>query len=352
MAVNTDKFRKGARRFSTTLSSSITSSDATIGLIAYASLPTDTAIEITIDRVDSSGTLTPLLEEVVVGVMSGSNLTTSLRGEDGTTAQDHAAGASVEIRLTANQFNDEIDGILEEHEQDGSHSAGIEFDSPVLTTPEIIAPIIKSWDEWQSYTGTMPVFSSTTDGVDTLTLTDADTFLQKGTKLEITSDTGTYNYYVVDVTSTNFKVIGEAVVTGTITAMKYSYADAPFGFNIWMNWTPTYSASAAMTFTSVTTNMAKFRVIGDSCQIRVYAIGTTGGTSGTTISATTPIPVSTDDTSVSDARDGFGIGDTSLASGVAFVSSTDNTIGVKKRDNTVWSLGTGRSISGIIIYNI
>ncbi len=136
MAANTDHFKKGARRFSTTLSASITDSDATIGLTSTTGLPTDTAIEITVDRVSAAGILTPTTEEIVTGVVSGTNLITCLRGTEGT-AQAHAAGAVVEIRLTANQWNDVVDGILEEHEQDGSHTSSfVETVMPVATILE------------------------------------------------------------------------------------------------------------------------------------------------------------------------------------------------------------------------
>lgn len=95
-------------------------------------------------------------------------------------------------------------------------------------------------DGWTPYLGTMPAFVSTTDGVDTLTLTDANTFLQKGTKVEITSTAGTHTYYVSDADATGFDVNGETSVSGTVTAMRYSYADCPFGFKKGEDW---YSAS-------------------------------------------------------------------------------------------------------------
>lgn len=124
MAANTDKFRKGARRFSTTLGSGgiADASATTFTLSSATGLPTDTAVDLVIDRVDSSGTLTPSKEEVITVVMSGTSATNAIRGVEGT-AQAHSAGAVVEVKLTASTHDDMIDGILAEHGQDGSHGA-------------------------------------------------------------------------------------------------------------------------------------------------------------------------------------------------------------------------------------
>jgi len=80
----------------------------------------------TIDRVDVNGTATPSLEETVIGVVSGNNLVTCVRGADGT-AQAHNAGAVVEILVTAKGWNDIVDWGLVEHNQDGTHK------TPVVT---------------------------------------------------------------------------------------------------------------------------------------------------------------------------------------------------------------------------
>lgn len=121
-AANTDKFTKGARRFSTTLGAGGISDASTTSatLTSTTGLPTDTAVYLVIDRVDSDGNLTPSKEEVVKGVISGSTITSMLRGVEGT-AQAHSAGAVVEVKLVADQFGDMIDGILAEHAQDGTH---------------------------------------------------------------------------------------------------------------------------------------------------------------------------------------------------------------------------------------
>lgn len=122
-AANTDKFRKGARRWVGQIGSGgVADADVTtVPLASATNLPTDTAIALVINRVDSSGTATPTLEETVVGVISGSNLTSCIRGVEGT-AQAHSAGAVVELLFAADTWNDAVDGILVQHNQLGLHT--------------------------------------------------------------------------------------------------------------------------------------------------------------------------------------------------------------------------------------
>lgn len=123
MAANTDKLLKGARAWVGQIGSGgvADASTATIPLASTTNLPTDTAVVAVIDRVDSNGTATPSLEEVVIGVVSGSNLATSTRGVEGT-AQAHSAGAVVEILMTATNWNYLIDHLLVQHDQAGRHT--------------------------------------------------------------------------------------------------------------------------------------------------------------------------------------------------------------------------------------
>lgn len=136
-ASNLDKFLKAARKLSGNLDGSgiINGTVDNFGLSSAAGLPTSTAVEITIDRVDSNGTKTPSKEEVIRGVVSGDRITSAVRGVEGT-AQAHLAGAVWEIRLTADQWNRLIDGILAEHNQDGSHKiVTIDEQSSAPATP-------------------------------------------------------------------------------------------------------------------------------------------------------------------------------------------------------------------------
>jgi hypothetical protein len=136
-AENTDKFVKGAKNWVGAIGAGGVSDAVvtTVPLVSTTNLPTDTAVEITIDRVDANGTETPSKMEVVKGVVSSNNIIDCLRGVEGT-AQAHSAGAIVEVMLTASQFNSQIDAILEEHNQDGTHTDAIArtTDIPVKAT--------------------------------------------------------------------------------------------------------------------------------------------------------------------------------------------------------------------------
>jgi hypothetical protein len=132
-AANTDKLKKLARKWVGQIGAGGVSDAVvtTVPLSSTTNLPTDTAVVATIDRVDANGVKTPTLEESVIGVVSGSNLTNCIRGSEGT-AQAHSAGAVVEILITAKGWNDIIDAFLVAFNQDGTIK-----DSTVLTTPQI-----------------------------------------------------------------------------------------------------------------------------------------------------------------------------------------------------------------------
>ena len=116
----TDLFRKITNNFSTTLTSSIGSGDVTLSLASVTNLPTDTAIDLVIDRVDSTGTKTPTKREYVLGVVSGSNLISVVRGKGNSTAQAHASGAVVEYVFDQDVHNDLVTGVRNSMNQDGS----------------------------------------------------------------------------------------------------------------------------------------------------------------------------------------------------------------------------------------
>lgn len=134
-AAATDKFRKLSRRWVGQIGAGgvADASTTTIPLSSATNLATDTGVTIVVDRVDVNGEATPSLEETIVGVVSGSNITSAVRGVEGT-AQAHSAGAVVEVLVTADGYNDIIDGILIAHEQDGTHKSGATYPSPKITT--------------------------------------------------------------------------------------------------------------------------------------------------------------------------------------------------------------------------
>jgi hypothetical protein len=118
-----DKFRKTKSNFATTLVTGIgTGTGDTITLNSTTGLPTDTEITLTFNRVTSGGVVnsTSVMERIT-GTISGSTLTSYTRGVDGTTEQAHAGGVVVEYIPNAADMNDQIDGILVGHDQQGFH---------------------------------------------------------------------------------------------------------------------------------------------------------------------------------------------------------------------------------------
>lgn len=120
-------FRKTKSNFATTLVTGIgTGTGDTITLNSTTGLPTDTEITLTFNRVTSDGAVnsTSVMERIR-GTISGATLTSYTRGCDGTTEQAHAAAVVVEYIPNASDINDQVDGILVQHNQDGTHKAGL-----------------------------------------------------------------------------------------------------------------------------------------------------------------------------------------------------------------------------------
>lgn len=121
----TDHFTKAKERWTGSIGSGGVADGTvtTIPLSSATGLPTSTAIYLAIDRVDANGNETSSKFEVIKGIVSGSNIdcsSSSYRGIEGT-AQAHDAGAVVEFLATASAWNEMVDGILVEHNQDGTH---------------------------------------------------------------------------------------------------------------------------------------------------------------------------------------------------------------------------------------
>lgn len=123
-AANTDLLKKYKSLFSTTLTTGIgTGTGDTITPSTVTGLPTDTAITLTFDRVNSGGSSLGSQVERITGVISGGNLTSYIRGQDDTTEQAHSGGAVIEMVWNAQDWNDMVDWGLAEHNQDGTHDA-------------------------------------------------------------------------------------------------------------------------------------------------------------------------------------------------------------------------------------
>ncbi len=176
----TDLFRKITNNFSTTLTSSIGSGDVTLSLASVTNLPTDTAIDLVIDRVDSTGTKTPTKREYVLGVVSGSNLISVVRGKGNSTAQAHASGAVVEYVFDQDVHNDLVTGVLNSMNQDGSL-----IGSAVRTALNQTAATGAGWTTL-GYTPNTVVYNGNRSYTCTINAIDATGTLSPGMRIQTT----------------------------------------------------------------------------------------------------------------------------------------------------------------------
>lgn len=124
-ALNTNKFRKKKSLYIGNLEVGVNDAETSLTFTSLAGLPTDTAITLTLDRVDANGDRTPTLMERVTGVVTGDSLINCIRGVDGSTAKSHDAGAVLEDIWEAGTWNDLVDGLLVGHGQLGEHTSDL-----------------------------------------------------------------------------------------------------------------------------------------------------------------------------------------------------------------------------------
>lgn len=160
----TDLLRKKKSLFITNVVTGIDGSDQVIPCESLGGMPQDTAVTLTIDRVDQNGERTPLYMERVTGVVSGDNLINCLRGRDNTTPRAHTTGAVIEDIWDSSTLNDSVDWALVQHNQNGTHKGNLlnfipkgEYDNgtPYLTN-DIISYLGASYIASQNTTGNLP----------------------------------------------------------------------------------------------------------------------------------------------------------------------------------------------------
>jgi len=273
-AQNTDKLRKVARKWVGQVGAGGVENGTitTVPLASTANLPTETAIMITIDRVDANGVLTPDKEEGIIGVVSGDNLISCLRGVEGT-AQAHSAGAVVEVLWTAKNVNDIVDAILAEHSQSGAHTtdtisektedAGVTVDSLLIKDGRIAG-----WDGWMPAEETWTYASATTITVPS----GAASKYQKGDKIKLTQTTVKY-FYIVGVADTVLTITGGTdytLVNAAISANYYSKAANPQGFPHYFNFSATFTDIDNGSGGQPTVSEAKFFIANKTVNVHVF----------------------------------------------------------------------------------
>jgi len=119
---------------------------------------------------------------------------------------------------------------------------------------------------------------------------------------------------------------------------------------LWQDWTPTYSANGSMTFTSVTTHIARYCQIGKIVFFQIEARGTTGGTASDGLEFT--LPITNKNTLDSDIAGGCIVVDGVYLSGLFYLVGGGSTIRVKKYDNSNYSLGANRGLVVQAFYEV
>jgi hypothetical protein len=113
--------RKYKSLYSSTCNTFSTGESVTITPASVVGLPTDTEITLTFDRVDSSGTKTPSKMERIRGTITGGNFVISSGGRAVEGTEQVHTSPVVEMIWNADDWNDTVDHILTEHNQDGTH---------------------------------------------------------------------------------------------------------------------------------------------------------------------------------------------------------------------------------------
>lgn len=117
--------RKYKSLYSSTCNTFSTGESVTITPASVVGLPTDTEITLTFDRVDSSGIKTPSKMERIRGTIVGSNFVVSSGGRAVEGTEQVHTSPVVEMIWNADDWNDAIDQILVEHNDNGTHKSAL-----------------------------------------------------------------------------------------------------------------------------------------------------------------------------------------------------------------------------------
>lgn len=113
----------------------------------------------------------------------------------------------------------------------------------------------------------------------------------------------------------------------------------------WQDWTPTYGGTGSMTYGTVTTNVARYMLIGKLLVIRLDCAGTTGGVADTRITISSPVALTA---STLYGALAVPIFDSSRATGHLEVI-TSGGWAVRREDAANWGTGAARGVQGVFI---
>ena len=115
----------------------------------------------------------------------------------------------------------------------------------------------------------------------------------------------------------------------------------------WLDFLPTYSAGGSMTFTSVTTDISRYKIKGSNCYIMMRAYGTTGGTTSKDIRSTIPITPAFNGWLV-----GVAVYDTETLSGTAEWDGIAFAMKWRNYAGNNWNLAASKYIIGNFFFEI
>lgn len=362
MASANDKFQKVGMSTATTLSApGYTIGNTSINVASTTNWPTDTGVTFAIDEVETVDG-----EEVRVagtynifrGTVASGTQITNLTYVGGDANRNYSAGASTRVYILVSyaQTNRLIDGILVEHNQDGTHGA-VTADSLTVdgatthtgTTTLTGALTVKSYDGWISPTDTWTYVSATSFKI---TGSDVSSQFPVGTKIKLTQTTVKYFY----VTAASFSTDTTITVTGgsdyslanaAITSPGLSYDATPQGFPDWFNYSPTLTG-----FSSNPTNTVyRFKMNGK--EVILFVRQANSGTSNAnTFTITLPVTAAT----ISNALwvgAGSGVDNTVVLTTPVFItiSSAGTTASIfKDFSSAVWTTSNGKRATFTITY--
>lgn len=278
-----DKARKTYSYLQKTLNTGISASDNVLTPNNVTNIPTDTGVSFVIDRVDSSGNKTPTTRELMTGYVSGGTLASLVRGQQGTTAQAHLAGAVIEFVNSGQMWNDLIDFLLQDHSNpNGNHKTLTDDNSNEWLERGSVASAVNQVKVTNAITGKNPKVSASGD--DTNIQLDLD---GKGTGVAVArnpelvfdhilygtgiwSGLGYGSTLTAGMTAATCYINGRriliaAVATRTFTASKDTYVDVLDNLD----------GTGTLVYTEVANNAASPALAANSVRLAIIVSGAT-----------------------------------------------------------------------------
>ena|SRR5216683_491749 len=264
-----------------------------------------------VDRVDTSGNLTPGNREVIsyTGI-AGAQLTGCTRSAEGSTAIKHADGAVVETMPTVGMWNNLATIVASGFDSNGylraiNSPASIAFAQLTQANIASIASItraqlvqaaitsiasisalavstLQGWDGWITSPDTYTYVSANSFKI---TGVDRTLIFTKGTRIKFTNNSTTYYGTVVSSTFSSDTTITLAansdfsIANSAITLPFYSYEASPAGYPTWYNYSASPTWGSAPSGTTVT--VAQFSILGNTLSFRFHQSNTVAGTTTT-----------------------------------------------------------------------